>query len=55
LDKFAAMEDAVRIRPDDWPPYADQPWTRIELALDEPRLRALVVAEDREKLNGKQQ
>jgi hypothetical protein len=53
LDKFAAMEDAVRIRPDDWPPYADQPWTRIDLALDEPRLRALVVGEDRGRLNGK--
>jgi hypothetical protein len=52
LEKFESIDDAVRIRPDDWPSYADQPWTRIELALDEPRLGALVVAEDRGRLNG---
>jgi hypothetical protein len=32
IDTFAALEAAIRIRPDDWPPFADQPWTTIELA-----------------------
>jgi hypothetical protein len=53
LDRFLAMRDAVRIRPDDWPSYADQPWTSIELAQSEGRLGALVVDEDRGKLNGR--
>ncbi|MGH7771819.1 MAG: hypothetical protein ACREQA_06235 [Candidatus Binatia bacterium] len=50
LRQFFSMDDAVRIRLDDWPPYADQAWTTIELAREHPRLRALVVGEDRHKL-----
>jgi hypothetical protein len=52
ISEFAAMNDAVRIRPDDWPSYADQAWTTIELAKAEPGLRALVIQEDRGKVNG---
>lgn len=50
LDKFSKMEAAVRIRPDDWPAYADQAWTTIEKAKDEPKLRALVIRDDLELL-----
>lgn len=50
LKKLFSTEDAVRIQPDDWPAYADQAWTTIELAKDESRLRALVVHEDLPKL-----
>jgi len=49
-DRFYSIKEAVRIRPDDWPAYADQAWTTIALAKGEPRLRALVIQEDREKL-----
>lgn len=50
LETFYRMEEAVRIRPDDWPAYADQAWTTIELARSEPKLRALVIREDLELL-----
>lgn len=50
LETFYRMEEAVRIRPDDWPAYADQAWTTIELAKSEPKLRALVIREDLELL-----
>jgi hypothetical protein len=36
LDGLFTHESAVRISPDDWPPYADQAWTTIELAQQEP-------------------
>lgn len=51
LKKFYSMADAVRVRPDDWPPYADQAWTTIELAREYAHLKALVLQEDRDKLN----
>jgi hypothetical protein len=50
LNTFYRMEESVRIRPDDWPAYADQAWTTIELARSEPKLRALVIHEDLELL-----
>jgi len=50
LEKFYSINDSVRIRPDDWPPYADQAWTTIELAKNEPKLRSLVLTEDLERL-----
>jgi hypothetical protein len=46
LNKFYPMKESVRIRPDDWPPYADQAWTTIELAKSEPKLRSIVLTED---------
>jgi len=42
-----AFEEAVRVQPDDWPPYADAAWMRIEDVADRPELRALVVQDDR--------
>ena len=51
LDQFASIEDAVRIRPDDWPAFADQAWTTVARAKDEPTLKSVVVEDDKEKLN----
>ena len=45
-----AMEDAVRVQPDDWPPYADAAWVRIADVIENPELRALVVQDDRNRL-----
>ncbi len=50
LDQFYSISESVRIRPDDWPPYADQAWTTIELAKSEPKLRSLVLHEDKSRL-----
>lgn len=50
LDSATPLSDAVRIQPDDWPAYADQAWAELSLAKREPRIRALVLTEDRERL-----
>ena len=50
METFYSPEQAVRIQPDDWPPFADQAWTTIELASQVPSLRALVIQQDRERL-----
>jgi hypothetical protein len=51
LDRqFYSTEESVRIRPDDWPAYADQAWVTIELAKSEPKLKALVIQEDLGKI-----
>ncbi len=41
---------AVRVIPDDWPSFAEPAWTPIEVARDHPEMRALVVADDLERL-----
>ena len=41
---------AIRIQPDDWPPYADQAWTTLELAKATPALAALALEQDRARL-----
>jgi hypothetical protein len=38
---------AVRLQPDEWPPYADDPWVAVDTLDDEPDLRKLVVLDDR--------
>lgn len=38
--------EAVRIQLDDWPPYADVPWTRITTAVKDPGVAARVLLED---------
>ena len=50
LPTLSSIEDAVRIQPDDWPPYADQAWTTIELAKKYPSLGALVISQDKDRL-----
>jgi len=41
---------AVRIRLDDWPPYAESAWAAISDALEDPRLRDRVLPLDRPRL-----
>jgi hypothetical protein len=50
MENACSSEQAIRIQPDDWPPYADQAWTSIELAKREPALGALVIGQDKELL-----
>jgi CheY-like chemotaxis protein len=48
LPEPAPVAAAVRIQPDDWPPFADDAWTTLELVGEHPRLRDQVVADDRD-------
>jgi hypothetical protein len=50
LATFYTASSAVRIQPDDWPLYADQPWATIELARSNSRIGAIVLEQDRERL-----
>lgn len=50
LPEACSADSVVRIQPDDWPLYASQAWTTVDLAREHPRLRALVAAEDREQV-----
>lgn len=54
LDQFYSIQESVRIRPDDWPPYADQAWTTKELAKSESKLKSLVLLEDKQRLDYKE-
>jgi hypothetical protein len=47
---FSDVDRAVRIRPDDWPTYADDAWITIELARSEAMLGAFVIEGDRERM-----
>lgn len=44
------VADAVRIRLDDWPPYAEDAWASVEDARQDRRLRDRVLPLDRERL-----
>lgn len=41
------ITDAVRLQPDDWPAYADDPWLATDSIDMEPALAALIVIDDR--------
>lgn len=51
LPRACSADAVVRIQPDDWPRFASQAWTTVELAREHPRLEAIVVAEDRDKVS----
>lgn len=51
LDEASSPSQVVRIQPDDWPSYASQAWTTIELAEHHPRLRAMVLDEGQDQLS----
>jgi CheY-like chemotaxis protein len=53
LAQFYSIQESVRIRPDDWPQYADQAWTTKELAKSETKLKSLVLLEDKSRLDQK--
>jgi hypothetical protein len=46
----APYVDCVKVWPDDWPAFAEVPWTTVALARATPRLGALVMASDMDKL-----
>lgn len=50
INELFPMDRAVRVRPDDWPSYADQAWTTPELVQSEATLRAIMCKEDQAKL-----
>jgi hypothetical protein len=50
LPEAYTAADVVRIQPDDWPLYASQAWATVESVRQHPRLRAIVAAEDRDRL-----
>ena len=41
-ERFVAAKDAVNLRPDQWPAFADSAWMEIEAVSDSPVLRAMV-------------
>jgi hypothetical protein len=43
--------DALRLQPDDWPPFADDAWASRELLADSPTLRGLLVPTDAQLLS----
>ncbi|MEV7159187.1 hypothetical protein AB0N77_31985 [Streptomyces misionensis] len=44
--------DAVRLSPDLWPVFADEPWASIDDAEDDPHIRSLVAREDQNRISG---
>jgi len=51
-DRVVDAADAVEIRPDDWPPYAEQAWVPATEVAGEEGLIALVVPQDRDRAEG---
>jgi hypothetical protein len=51
-DRLAPIECAVRIRPDDWPVFADDAWAERTEVGDDPRLGGLILSPDAELLTG---
>ncbi len=50
--ELAPVDSAIRLRPDDWPAFADDAWGLPEIVAESPRLRGLVLPADRSLLNG---
>ena len=48
------VAEAVRIRLDDWPPYAEEPWAAIKDVLEDQGLRERVLPLDRPRLERRQ-
>ena len=46
----ASPRDAVRLRPDYWPSFADAAWMKIDTVVDDPALRAMVEPVDQYRL-----
>lgn len=53
LEQFdiASADSAVRVRPDDWPAFADHAWVSEELARSDPRMHSIVIEQDRERIS----
>lgn len=52
LDETLSYEKAVRVQPDGWPAYAETAWMPLEVVRASPRLRAMVVPDDRQRIDG---
>lgn len=50
-DRIAPIDSALRLRPDDWPVFADDAWAERVEASDNPRLRGIVLPSDLELLD----
>jgi hypothetical protein len=53
LEDFCDVSSAVRLMLDDWPSYADPPWTSVSVASQHPEILAAVVEQDKEKLKNR--
>lgn len=49
LEITYSVDSAVRVQPDDWPPYADNAWMPVDVVQENQLLRTLVVQEDRDR------
>lgn len=47
---LSSIEDAVRVQPDDWPPFASPAWMRIDVVAGDEDLRGLVIEDDRDRV-----
>src|SRR5262249_9976733 len=50
-DDFIEAVEAVEVKPDDWPPFAEQAWLPAETKATE-RVSALIAPQDRERAGG---
>ena len=50
LEEFGDLRSSVRLMLDDWPSYADPPWTTVVIAKQHPEILAAVVEQDKEKV-----
>ncbi|MEM1145487.1 MAG: hypothetical protein AAGI88_23175 [Pseudomonadota bacterium] len=48
--RLSPVDSAVRVRPDDWPPFADSAWMTLDDLAARPDLVALVAPDDRHRL-----
>lgn len=48
--RVAEVGDSVRLRPDDWPAFADEAWALVDVVRESERLRGLVLPADRDQL-----
>lgn len=46
---FSSIDNAARLQPDDWPPYAGAAWGSLEQVRESDKLRSMVVDADRER------
>jgi hypothetical protein len=51
LDETLSYEKALRVQPDGWPAYAETAWMPLERVRASERLRAMVVPDDKERID----
>ena len=48
--ELSAIENAVRVQPDDWPSFASPAWMTIDAVREDATLLSLVVEDDRDRI-----